>query len=227
MDKKALIIVDVQNDFCEGGALGVDHGTRVAGDISRLVALDAMKGRIRNFSLIVGTRDFHEADNSNGGHFAVPPADPDFVDTWPVHCVQGTEGVRYMDDFEFFSPTKYRGSHFSDHIDLHIVKGMGRPDYSGFQGVIHGTGVSMEEALKAAGITDIMVVGIATDHCVKATALDGLAAGFNVEVPDFLTAAVGNKYAALKEMKAAGATILFRNTAEWDLKYDTEDDDNE
>lgn len=191
MNKKALIIVDVQNDFCEGGALGVNGGRKVAKNIISYV--DRFS---KNYSLIVGTRDFHEADKDNGGHFATLPAKPDFIDTWPVHCVQGTEGVDYAD-------TRIRKI-----SDCHIVKGMGRPDYSGFQGVSEETGVSLEDTLHSFDITEVDIVGIATDHCVKATALDAVIAGFKVSVIPSLTAAVSDGEAALIEMVAAGINIV-------------------
>lgn len=192
MGKKALIIVDVQNDFCEGGALGVTGGREVAKNIVSYIEQSS-----EEYSIIFGTRDFHEADNDNGGHFATPPTEPDFIDTWPVHCVQGTKGVDYAE-------AKLR-----QNVDRHIVKGMGRPDYSGFQGVIQETGSSLESELHSLAITDIVIVGIATDHCVKATALDALTAGFNVSVIAPLTAAVGDGDRALSDMDSAGVTIVY------------------
>lgn len=191
MDKKALIIVDVQNDFCEGGTLGVTGGLEVAENI-----VNYINRLSEDYLMIIGTRDFHEADNDNGGHFATTPAEPDFIDTWPVHCVQGTKGVEYAD------------ARISQAIDTHIIKGMGRPDYSGFQGVVQGTTISLEEALKSIEVTEIDIVGIATDHCVKATALDALVAGFKVSVVANLTAAVSDKKRALMDMVAAGVNVL-------------------
>ncbi len=191
MNKKALIIVDVQNDFCEGGTLGVIGGRDVAKNVSSYIERFSDE-----YTMIVGTRDFHEADNDNGGHFATPPAEPDFMDTWPIHCVQGTEGVEYAD------------VRISQGVDVHIVKGMGRPDYSGFQGVSQETGVSLEDALRSIDVTEVHIVGIATDHCVKATALDAITAGFKVSVIATLTAAVSDSEGALIEMVAAGVNVL-------------------
>ena len=191
MGKKALIIVDVQNDFCEGGTLGVTGGLEVAKNI-----VSHLNQVSEDYLTIVGTRDFHEADNDNGGHFATRPAEPDYTDTWPVHCVQGTEGVEYAD------------ARIRQAIDTHIVKGMGRPDYSGFQGVVQGTSISLEETLKSVGVTEIDIVGLATDHCVKATALDAITAGFKVSVIANLTAAVSDKKKALMDMVAAGVNVL-------------------
>lgn len=200
MGKKALIIVDVQNDFCEGGALGVTGGHEVAKNIVSYIDQFSEKYRI-----IVGTRDFHEADNDNGSHFAIPPIEPDFIDIWPVHCVQGTEGVDYAD------------ARIQQDIDIHIVKGMGRPDYSGFQGVIEETGISLKDALYSLDITEVDIVGIATDHCVKATALDALAAEFKVSVIATLTAVVGDGEGALKELIASGVNVLYLED-NWQLK---------
>ncbi|WP_034551073.1 isochorismatase family protein [Carnobacterium funditum] len=191
MGKKALVIVDVQNDFCEGGALGVTGGREVANNVVSYI--DRFS---EEYPVIFGTRDFHEANNDNGGHFATPPAEPDFMDTWPVHCVQGTEGVEYAD------------ARIRQDVDIHIVKGMGRPDYSGFQGVIQGTGVSLEDALRSLGVTEVDIVGIATDYCVKATALDAVTAGFKVSVVATLTAAVSDGEGALIDMVAAGVNIV-------------------
>jgi len=192
MGKKALIIVDVQNDFCEGGALGVTGGREVAKNVVSYIDRFSEK-----YPMIVGTRDFHEADNDNGGHFATPPAEPNFMNTWPGHCVQGTEGVEYTD------------ARILQDVDIHIVKGMGRPDYSGFQGVNQGTGVSLEDSLHSFGVTELDIVGIATDHCVMATALDAVTAGFKVSVVATLTAAVSDGEGALIDMAAAGVNVVY------------------
>lgn len=191
MSKKALIIVDVQNDFCEGGSLAVTGGLEVANNIIHSITQFPNK-----YSVIFGTRDFHEAHSNNGGHFAKKPVVPDFIDTWPIHCVQGTEGVEYAD------------KRIQQTIDVHIVKGMGRPDYSGFQGFVLETGSSLEETLRSFNITEIDIVGIATDHCVKATALDAVTAGFSVSVIAALTVAVSDKKSALLDLAAAGVNIL-------------------
>ncbi|SEL13531.1 nicotinamidase/pyrazinamidase [Carnobacterium iners] len=191
MNKKALIVVDVQNDFCEGGALSVTGGREVAKNVVSYI--DRFS---EDYSMVIGTRDFHEANNDNGGHFATPSAEPDFIDTWPVHCVQGTEGVECAD------------ARIRKTIDRHIVKGMGRPDYSGFQGVIEETGVSLEDTLRLFDIIEVDIVGIATDYCVKATALDALTAGLKVSVIASLTAAVSDGEGALIEMVAAGINVV-------------------
>lgn len=161
---KALLVVDVQNDFCEGGALAVAGGNRVARDVSELIARD-------HYGLIVASSDQHNPlPDLNGGHFAAPGTAPDFVDNWPVHCVRGTEGAAY-------NPALILPDH-----TLHVIKGMGRPDYSAFQGETVPDGLLLADALRARGVTELDVVGIATDYCVKDSALLGAAEGFAVTV---------------------------------------------
>lgn len=184
----ALLIVDVQNDFTEGGALACPGGARVASEIT-----DYLAASESDYTLIAASRDWHDADNDNGGHFS---ATPDFVDTWPVHCVADTPGAEYHPALN------------TDAIQLHIHKGMGRPDYSAFQGVTE-SGQPIAEALREAGITHLDVVGIATDHCVRASALDAKQAGFSARVIVPLTAAVNPETAAqaLDELRAAGVEV--------------------
>ena len=111
----ALLIVDVQNDFTEGGALGVVGGASVARRVTEYLASDA------EYDLVVASRDWHDADNDNGGHFATA-GPPDFVTTWPVHCVAGTTGAEYHPDL------------VADAVDVHVRKGQGVPAYSMFEG---------------------------------------------------------------------------------------------
>ena len=127
----------------------------------------------------MATRDWHAPlPDTNDGHFAVG-AEPDYVTTWPVHCVAGTPGAAYHPDLELPART------------VHVRKGQGRQDYSGFEGEVVGTdGASLADVLTAAGVTDVDVVGLATDHCVAATASDARAAGFAATVLLDLTAAV-------------------------------------
>ncbi|WP_413333407.1 isochorismatase family protein [Brevibacterium sp. GP-SGM9] len=185
---RALLIVDVQNDFTEGGALGVAGGDRVAEQVTRHLADHAAE-----YAAIVASRDWHEPDSDNGGHFSDAP---DFVDTWPVHCVAGTTGAEY-------DPLLTTGP-----ITRHVAKGQGRPDYSAFQGTTE-TGEHLGDLLRRLTINEVDVVGIATDHCVRATVLDALDAGLDVTVLSELIAGVGpdSSAAALTEMEAAGATI--------------------
>ncbi|UUT34989.1 isochorismatase family protein [Microbacterium elymi] len=186
----ALFIVDVQNDFTEGGALGVDGGHAVATGISRLLAADAA-----NYDIIVASRDWHDAEGDNGGHFAA--GEPDFVDTWPVHCVAGTEGAEYDPELETSAVTH------------HVKKGQGTPAYSLFEGVTDD-GTTVEQLLDAHGIVDVDVVGIATDHCVRASALDAIAHGRHVRILTDLVAGVAadSSEAALAELAHAGAELI-------------------
>ena len=195
---RALFIVDVQNDFTEGGALGVDGGIQVAGAITEYLTDHA-----DDYALIVASRDWHDADNDNGGHFAVD-ADPNFVDTWPEHCVAGTPGADYHPAF------------VTDEVDVHVRKGQGEPAYSAYEGVAED-GSAVPALVEERGITDIDVVGIATDHCVRATVLDALAHGRRVRVFEDLVAGVApeSTVAALEEMKAAGAEIMGRPTLDF------------
>ncbi len=187
---RGLLIVDIQNDFTEGGALGVSGGAQVARDVSAYLASHA-----DDYDLVLASRDWHDADNDNGGHFAVDGA-PNFVDTWPVHCVAGTEGAEYHPDLD------------TSRVDIHIKKGQGEPSYSMFEGV-SDDGKTVAEILDEQGITEVDVVGIATDHCVRASALDALGAGQKVTVLTNLIAAVapdtGEK--ALEELVSRGAAL--------------------
>ncbi|MBN8206751.1 isochorismatase family protein [Microbacterium esteraromaticum] len=185
---RALLIVDVQNDFTEGGALAVAGGDAVASAVSQLLA-----DRAGDYAVIVASRDWHDADGDNGGHFADAP---DFVDTWPVHCVAGTDGAEY-------DPLLV-----TDAVTHHVRKGQGIPAYSMFEGVTD-EGRSVAEVLSSHGVTDADVVGIATDHCVRASALDAIAHGVHVRVLTDLTAGVGEETseAALAELAHAGAEL--------------------
>ncbi|RKR73172.1 isochorismatase family protein [Frondihabitans australicus] len=187
---RALLIVDVQNDFTEGGALGVEGGAKVAAGITSL--LQANPGR---YDLVMASRDWHHGDDDNGGHFAGASA-PDFISTWPVHCVAGTPGAEYHPGLA------------ADAIDVHVRKGQGRPAYSLFEGTTDD-GAAPSEALAAAGVDTVDVVGIATDHCVRATALDARRAGLGVRILSDLVAGVapGPSAAALDELRAAGAVV--------------------
>ncbi|HEY0374977.1 MAG TPA: isochorismatase family protein [Amnibacterium sp.] len=183
---RALLVVDVQNDFTEGGALGVDGGAAVAAGISAHLA------RHRDdYDLVVASRDWHDGDTDNGGHFAT--GEPDFVDTWPPHCVAGTAGAEYHPALAV------------DRIDAHVRKGQGEPAYSAFEGVLDD-GERLADLLADRGVTDVDVVGIATDHCVRASALDAAATGAHVRVLTDLVAGVApaSSAAALEELRAVG-----------------------
>lgn len=191
---RALLIVDVQNDFTEGGALGVDGGAAVAQGVTGLLRNER---EAELYALVVASRDWHDADNDNGGHFAAAGVDPDFAGTWPVHCVGGTPGAQYHPALDI------------DRIDVHVRKGMGEPAYSAFEGVA-GDGRSLVEVFAEAGVDELDVVGIATDYCVRASALDAQANGMRVRVRGDLIAGVApdTSVAAIRELASAGIEIL-------------------
>ncbi|WAB81944.1 isochorismatase family protein [Microcella daejeonensis] len=188
---RALLIIDVQNDFTEGGALGVDGGAAVAAGITA-----HLREAGDDYALVIASRDWHDAEGDNGGHFA-RDADPDFVTTWPVHCVAGTAGAEYH-------PALDAGA-----VDVHVRKGQGVPAYSIFEGTTE-EGRTLAQLLDERGIDAVDVVGIATDYCVRASALDALGAGRSVRVLEGLVAGVAaeSSRAALAELAAAGAEVV-------------------
>ena len=192
---RALLIIDVQPDFCEGGALGVAGGHAVATGIAGDLA-----ARRESYSAVITTQDWHI---DPGSHFSETP---DFVDSWPVHCVAGTAGAALHPQIAALP------------VDAHFAKGRFTAAYSGFEArelvasspLEDESGPLLEQWLKHREITAVDVVGIATDHCVRATALDAAAAGFDTTVLTPLTAAVSPEnlpqvYATLRE---AGVTVL-------------------
>jgi nicotinamidase/pyrazinamidase len=187
---KALFIIDVQNDFTEGGALGVDGGAAVAAGITKYLADNPGL-----YDHVFASRDWHDGDNDNGGHFAAGA--PDFVDTWPSHCVSGTEGAEYHPALDTAG------------VDVHVQKGQGKPAYSIFEGTTPDGG-TVPATIDALGVTDVDVVGIATDYCVRASALDALHAGLRVRVLTELVAGVApeSSVAALEELSAAGVEVV-------------------
>lgn len=188
---RALFIIDVQNDFTEGGSLGVTGGDAVAAKITELLAAHPDR-----YTHVFASRDWHNADGDNGGHFATD-SPPNFVDTWPVHCVAGTPGAEYNAAFD------------TSAVDVHVRKGMGTPAYSIFEGTTDD-GASLPEKLDELGVTEIDVVGIATDYCVRASALHAVENGRQVRVLTDLIAGVAEESseAALEEMKGEGVTIV-------------------
>lgn len=178
----ALLVVDVQNDFCEGGSLAVAGGAQVA----RRIHDDLLE----TYPVIAATRDWHI---DPGAHFSTTP---DYVDSWPVHCRARTGGAEFHPNLRL----PVRVPVFS--------KGAYSAAYSGFEG--HDTdGASLAEWLAAHTISSVDIVGIATDHCVRATALDAVAAGLAVRVLADYTAGVAEEStrAALAEFTAAGITV--------------------
>jgi nicotinamidase/pyrazinamidase len=181
---RALIIVDVQNDFCEGGSLAVAGGAAVAAGIS--AALREQPGR---WDHVVATKDYHL---DPGAHFGNPP---DYVDSWPVHCVVGTGGVEFHPELD------------TDRIEAVFEKGQHAAAYSGFEG--HAGTIGLAAWLRMRDVDSVDVVGIATDHCVRATALDAATEGFATTVLLDLTAAVARPTteAALASLAGAGVTL--------------------
>lgn len=183
--KSALIVVDVQNDFTEGGALGVTGGAQVAADVTAYVADHAS-----DYDFIVATRDMHI---DPGAHFS---DNPDFVDSWPVHCVVGTGGAEFHPDLQL------------TRVDAVFDKGNYEAAYSGFEGSTDG--VPLDEWLRERGVERVDVVGIATDYCVRATALDAVREGLRTRVLVDLTAGVAPESTerALSEFADAGITVV-------------------
>lgn len=181
-------MVDVQNDFTDipGAALPVVGGAAVAGRIREMLAAEADR-----YAAVVATRDWHIEP---GDHFS---ATPDFIDSWPPHCVAGSPGA----DFHPSLATTPFAAVFS--------KGAYSASYTGFDGRADD-GAGLGEWLTAHGIARVEVAGLATDHCVRATALDAAALGFDVRVRADLCAGVGRDSSAraLAEMRAAGAAII-------------------
>jgi nicotinamidase/pyrazinamidase len=163
--KKALIVVDVQRDFCEGGSLAVAGGAAVAAAISDRLESDG------GYDCVVATRDHHI---DPGDHFS---SEPDFVTSWPRHCEVGTPGVEFHDALRFRD------------FDAVFDKGEYAAAYSGFEGR-DADGHGLADFLRSQGVEAVEVCGIATDHCVRATALDAAQAGFATTVLLDLTAAV-------------------------------------
>jgi nicotinamidase/pyrazinamidase len=175
---EALLIVDFQNDFTPGGALGVDGGDEIAGRLNSLAA-DA------RFELVVATRDWHPPDH---GSFREQGG------TWPVHCVAGTPGAELHPGLD------------RSRVDVVVDKGqdVSTDGYSGFEATL------LEELLRSRGVDHVTIGGIATDYCVKNTALDALRLGFGVTVDTEAVRGVevseGDSERALEEIRAAGGS---------------------
>lgn len=187
---RALLIIDVQNDFCEGGALAVAGGAAVAGKISKYLESSS-------YDLVVASRDWHDSDNDNSGHFAQAGQDPNYTTNWPVHCVAETPGAAYHPNLDTSS------------IDEHIYKGQGKNGYSIFEGITKN-GHSFEQLLAQNQIDEVDVVGIATDHCVLASAMDSKSHGLKVRVISSLTAGVSeaSTEAAIDQMIDNGIEVV-------------------
>ena len=187
--KTALLIVDVQNDFCPGGALATARGDEVATRIAELIS--GTDGQAREYDYVVATQDWHI---DPGAHFS---ENPDFVDSWPEHCVAGSEGAQIRRPV----PT--------DQIDQFFKKGHYTAAYSGFEGV-NDADQLLADWLREHDIARLDVCGIATDHCVRATVLDALKEGFEVRVLQDMCSPVDDARGAdaLREMQNAGAALV-------------------
>jgi nicotinamidase/pyrazinamidase len=225
---RALIIVDVQNDFCEGGSLAVEGGAGLAAEISEYV--DAHHGQ---FDHIVATQDWHV---DPGPHFS---EDPDFVDSWPRHCVAGTRGAELHPDLDteyiqaYFRKGQYTAAYsgfegllapddavptgdrkpgampLAGTADTADTAGDGEPDAGGAEAfAADEDAIGLDDWLQSHDVEDVVVVGIATDHCVKATALDGVQAGYSVTVLRGLTVGIADDLDdAVAEMELGGVDI--------------------
>lgn len=180
---KTLLVVDVQEDFCEGGSLAVAGGRALAAGVAGLVEQG-------HYDLVVASTDWHI---DPGDHFSDTP---DFALSWPAHCVVGTGGARLQ------APLT------EDRFDAVVRKGEYAAAYSAFDGTVDG--VLLADWLTERGVGALDVCGIATDHCVRATVLDARAAGLDVRVLLALVAGVAPETteAALQEMTAAGAELV-------------------
>jgi nicotinamidase/pyrazinamidase len=181
---RALIIVDVQNDFCEGGSLAVTGGSAVARGISELLAGDP------GYAHVVATKDFHI---DPGEHFS---DNPDYALSWPPHCVVGTSGADFHPEFD---PSA---------VEAVFKKGHHSAAYSGFEGT-DDSGTPLADWLRQRGVDEVDVVGIATDYCVRATAADAAEAGFSTRVLLDLTAGVAadSTAKAVEGLRAAGVEV--------------------
>ena len=203
---KALIIVDVQNDFCEGGSLAVGGGAAVAAAISEY--LDENQ---QQFDHIVATQDWHIEP---GDHFSETP---DMVDSWPPHCRARTKGAEIHEDLD------------PEFIQAYFRKGQYTAAYSGFEGVLapedgvpsgdlkagqavaevlEEDAIGLDDWLQSHDVEDVVVVGLATDYCVRATALDAVQAGYNTTVIAELTAGIAEDLEEVfEELEAAGVDV--------------------
>ncbi len=185
---RALLIVDVQNDFCEGGSLAVEGGAEVAQAITELLADPVRRA---DYDHIVATKDYHI---DPGAHFS---DHPDYRDSWPPHCVVGSAGVDFHPAFD------------TSAVEAVFHKGHHSAAYSGFEGYHADDGTTLSDWLRAHDVDQVDVVGIATDYCVKATAADAAAAGYTTRVLLNLTAGVSptTTAEAVEALRAAGVEV--------------------
>ncbi|MDD7965219.1 isochorismatase family protein [Actinomycetospora lemnae] len=179
----ALIVVDVQLDFCEGGSMGVDGGAAVAAAISHHLGRERAR-----YAHVVASRDYHE---DPGDHFS---STPDYVDTWPPHCRVGHPGAAFHPDLDVHR------------LEEVFSKGRFEASYSAFEGR-DTDGQLLADWLRERDVDAVEIVGIATDHCVRATALDAVRAGFATHVRLDLTAGVLPRTTARAQEEMAGAGV--------------------
>ena len=184
---RALVVADLQQDFCEGGSLGVAGGAATVSRIDRLLSSD------HGYAHVIATRDHHI---DPGSHFST---EPDFVDSWPPHCVVGTPGSDFHDELTFrdFSAVFYKGQY--------------APAYSAFEGVT-ASGEALTGWLRERGVDQLDVCGIATDYCVRSTALDAVREGFETTVLLDLTAAVAPERVAEIAAELADAGVVIKQS---------------
>jgi nicotinamidase/pyrazinamidase len=178
--KNALILVDIQNDFCPGGSLAVKEGDKIVPIVNELQ---------KKFDLVVATKDWHPADHSS---FSI----------WPPHCIQGSMGAEFVKELD------------TSHIQKTFLKGVDQQidSYSGFFDNEHNRSTGLGDYLKAQGVTDVTIVGLATDYCVKFTALDAVGLGFKTKVIADACRGVdvnpGDTDRAIEDMRKAGVEII-------------------
>lgn len=198
-EKTALIIVDLQNDFCPGGSLAVPEGDAIVPLANQLQSC---------FDIVVATQDWHPSDHMSFASNHIERSVGDVIEVnhiqqilWPAHCVQGTRGAEFHPDFNL----KY---------DKKILKGIDKTidSYSAFFDNAHLRSTGLGDYLKAEGVTKIYIMGLATDYCVKYTCLDALHLGFDVFVIEDACRGVelkqGDIAHAFEEMQTAGAKLV-------------------
>jgi nicotinamidase/pyrazinamidase len=188
---KALLVIDVQVDFCEGGVLACAGGAITAKRIT-----EHLKNNKNDYDYVIASRDWHKANDANGGHFAAKDESPDFKTSWPEHCVEDELGSQYHANLD------------TSLIDIHIKKGQGANGYSIFEGV-DDSGTSFPDLVNELQITQVDVAGIATDYCVLASSMDAKKFGLVVRVITGLTAGVsqGSTENAIDDMIDEGIEV--------------------
>jgi len=188
---KALFVIDVQVDFCEGGVLACAGGA-----VTAKLITEHLQNHKSDYDYVIASRDWHTPNDENGGHFAKSGESPDFKTSWPAHCVANEAGSNYHPNLD------------TSLIDIHIKKGQGAHGYSIFEG-IDERGTSFTDLVESLQITEVEVVGIATDYCVRASSLDAKKLGLSVRVITGLTAGVSQDSTenAIDEMVDEGIEV--------------------